>query len=219
LWSYFTWFKEAGVGFKSSVLDVGCGNGDYLLRFASEGFTNLTGVDPFVDKDIHYPNGVVIYKKALEKMEGQFDCVFSRHSFEHMFDPIAAIKAIGALIKPGGVALIAIPVAGSAAWDEYGTDWYQIDAPRHITIPSAKAMNMLAETAGLALEKKFYDSSEEQFLASEAYKRGISLSQLQTHGFDGMFTAEQRRLFREKAEKANLAERGDQACFILRKRT
>ena len=52
-----------GVATSSPILDVGCGRGKTLLDMRAYGFTNLQGVDPFLDSDVFYENGVKIYKK------------------------------------------------------------------------------------------------------------------------------------------------------------
>ncbi|HUO09763.1 MAG TPA: class I SAM-dependent methyltransferase [Phycisphaerae bacterium] len=218
-WPYFSWFREAGLHFDSSILDVGCGRGDYLRRFYTDGFSKLTGVDPYIKGDLTLDCGVHIYKRELHEMSGQFDCIFSKDSFEHMSNPKAALQAMFGLAKPGGAALIAIPVAESDAWKEYGTNWFQIDAPRHITIPSRKSMQVLATAVGFTLEKVLFDSIEDQFLISDAYRRGIPLKQLQEQGADHLFSREERERFRKRAEAVNLSGRGDHACFVLRKPT
>ena len=100
VWPYFSWFKAAGVGFNSSILDIGCGRGDYLLRFASDGFTNLTGVDPYIDGDIQLDGRITIHKRPFREMPGQYDCLFSKDSYEHMLDPRESLKAMHALVKP-----------------------------------------------------------------------------------------------------------------------
>ncbi|HTA63650.1 MAG TPA: hypothetical protein VK835_14395, partial [Bacteroidia bacterium] len=40
----------------ASIHDVGCGNGTLLQYFSSLGYKNLSGSDPFLDKEINYPN-------------------------------------------------------------------------------------------------------------------------------------------------------------------
>src|SRR5690606_40432851 len=45
------WLKHAGVGYDDAILDVGCGAGHLLLHLRNLGFSNLTGVDPFLPAD------------------------------------------------------------------------------------------------------------------------------------------------------------------------
>ncbi|GAJ12362.1 unnamed protein product [marine sediment metagenome] len=46
--------KMSGINFETKILDVGSGNGRRLVTLCREGFTNLTGVDPFIDSDTYY---------------------------------------------------------------------------------------------------------------------------------------------------------------------
>ncbi len=39
------------IKFRDRILDVGCGNGSLLAQLLKIGFTNLTGVDPFINEE------------------------------------------------------------------------------------------------------------------------------------------------------------------------
>jgi 2-polyprenyl-3-methyl-5-hydroxy-6-metoxy-1,4-benzoquinol methylase len=216
-WPYFEWFKAAKISFDANILDVGCGRGDYLLRFASDGFTKLTGVDPFVESDLTFENGIRIYRRNLEEMTGEYDCVFSKHSFEHVLDPRKTMGEMVRLTTPGGALLIAVPVAQCWAWQEYGVHWFQLDAPRHIVVPSRKSMELLAREAGLTVEHVLFDSSEAQIIRSELYKRDVSMKEYETKGSRAYFSAAEQERFRKQAAELNATGRGDQACFVMRK--
>jgi cyclopropane fatty-acyl-phospholipid synthase-like methyltransferase len=56
------------VTLESKILDVGCGAGELLLRLAEETFSDLTGLDPLIEGDILYKNGVKILKKELAEL-------------------------------------------------------------------------------------------------------------------------------------------------------
>jgi hypothetical protein len=49
---YFHLIEKAKLKLDSAILDVGCGRGDLLLHMQNDGFSNLTGADPFIEKDI-----------------------------------------------------------------------------------------------------------------------------------------------------------------------
>ena len=52
------------------------------------GFTNLTGIDPFLESDIYYPNGVKVLRKGISELEGTYKVIMLHHSFEHMSEPL-----------------------------------------------------------------------------------------------------------------------------------
>lgn len=45
------------------ILDVGCGFGNLLYTLRELDFENLLGIDPCIGNDIHYENGLRIFKK------------------------------------------------------------------------------------------------------------------------------------------------------------
>ena len=69
--------------------------------------------------------------------------------------------------------LVRIPVAGSYIHRQYGADWYHLDAPRHLVIPSVKGMQALARRARLRVVQSGFDGGEPSFLMSESYRRNI----------------------------------------------
>ena len=202
----------------TAILDVGCGNGDLLLDLATLGFRHLRGVDPYNKDEIRF-NGIIIWNTELSAVTERFDLIMFHHSLEHMAEPRQAFQQTTRILKPGGTVLIRVPVAGSFAWQEYKTNWVQLDAPRHLFIPSAKAIQILAEEFGFELSKTVYDSTEFQFWGSEQYQRDISLSDKQSHQknpLNLLLPKDTIREFRRRAHELNEKGGGDQACFYLR---
>lgn len=212
--------KPLGLDLGSRILDFGCGAGRLLQTLHYFGFRNLTGADAFISKDIHYPTGVNIYKRSLDELEPHFDLVMLHHAFEHLPEPLEALKQIHRLVKPGKFCLLRIPVT-NYAWEKYGVDWVQMDPPRHLFLFTEKAMKMLAEQSGFELADVIYDSGPFQFWGSEQYLKEIPLTD--PRSFNGgdltnsVFTAEQIAGWSKEAEELNKRGRGDQACFYLKK--
>ena len=212
---HYSWLRGGNVGFDSDILDVGCGTGNFLNLLKEDGFRKLTGVDPFIKDDIHYKNGVTIWKKTLAQVDHQFDFVIMNHAFEHMAEPLVVLRDIRRVLKSGSYALIRIPVASSYAWRKYGVHWVQLDPPRHLFLHTLQSMKLLAEEAGLQISSVFYDSSTLQFTGSEKYLKDIPLTD--TSGAD-LFSEADILSFQRRAAKLNEEEEGDQAGFYLHKR-
>ncbi len=85
-----------------SILDVGCGAGYWLCEMANQGYQNLWGCDPYIQKDLSYENGVTIRKCSIHEMDQLFDRIHMSHSFEHMTDPHEVFQQIFHLLKDGG---------------------------------------------------------------------------------------------------------------------
>jgi 2-polyprenyl-3-methyl-5-hydroxy-6-metoxy-1,4-benzoquinol methylase len=214
---YIPWIQSTGVQSNAKILDIGCGQGRLLLRMALGGFTNLTGIDPFIKENISYHNGVKIIKASLEEFTNdkrRFDLIMLHHSLEHMPDQHGSLKAIAKLLAPNGTAIIRIPLSDSFAWQHYKEYWVQLDAPRHLYLHSKKSLALLAKENGLRIDKTVYDSAKFQFTGSELYLRDIPLnSDKKTRQ---IFSKEQLKEFDARSVELNNTEKGDQAVFYLK---
>jgi hypothetical protein len=134
-----------------------------------------------------------------------------------MPDPLQALKDFHRLLAPGRQVLVRIPVA-AAAWEEYGPDWVQLDAPRHFFLHTERSMEILADRAGFRVRNVIYDSSESQFMGSEQYRMGIPLRDPRSYRVNpanSVFTPVQVAAYRERAMALNREHKGDSACFFL----
>ena len=206
------------LGKDSRILDVGCGNGALLYDLAENGFQDLTGVDPFISKDIHYSNGATVLKQNLAEVNGSFDLIMMHHAFEHMDSPLDVLVKARERLLPTGVLLIRIPVANASVWHTYKTNWVQLDAPRHLFLHTEESVSYLAKKAGLKLRKVIYDSTGFQFWGSETYKAGKNLvadPMKQAQPDATLFNKGDLKRFEAMAAKANVERTADQAAFYL----
>lgn len=215
------WLDVAGIDRTARILDVGSGWGSTLLALRSEGFTNLTGADAFLDSTITR-SGITIYRATPQELSGTYDFVMLNHSFEHMPDPRGTLQAIARLVRPGGTVMLRLPVAGSFAWRHYGVDWVALDPPRHLYLFTPQAIARLARDVELELVDTVYDSTALQFWGSEQYRRGIPLMAAESHHVDpsaSPFTRTQVARWERRADELNAVEDGDEAAFFLRRRS
>lgn len=198
---------KAGVGKHEAILDVGCGAGRHLLELADAGFQHLTGVDLFINDGLRYPNGVTIHKKSLFDLENvRFDFISLYDSFEHMDNPLAVLRRLRELLNPGKTVLIKMPVADGHGWRHYGIHWFPLEAPRHLMIHSRKSMEILAEEAGLALERVELENPAHLLFKSEARLRGGAHLDRAT-----------RKRLRALADELQRQGRGDYGGFYLKR--
>ena len=214
---YFSWLKIPGIKFNDAILDVGTGNGSLLSNLFKNGFTNLTGIDPFIEKDRHYGK-VNVLKKDIYEMQGQFDYIMLHHAFEHMDKPLKVLLRLHELLKHGKYLLIRTPMMGNYSWKKYKENWMDIDAPRHIIIHSVKSMMILAEKAGFVVKEIVFDSNYMSFIGSEQYQQDIALPDANSYSVNKTaagFSQEEIEQFKQKAIKINKDQQGDQAAFYL----
>ena len=214
------WLKKCNASFDSKILDVGCGKGRLLLELSRCGFSDLTGVDPYLDSDIVYKNKVRVLRKELSEIEDTYHVIMFHHSLEHMRDPGGVFRDIARLLyDEGGHAVIRTPTVSSFAWRHYGQDWVQIDAPRHFFLHSLKSIEILAKRNGLKIKEIIFDSTEFQFWGSQQYKRGIALFDHKAYCVRpaDIISSQDMRLFKLKALALNREKAGDQVCVYLAK--
>lgn len=215
------WFSEAHIRKNDFILEVGCGQGKLLKKLYDSGFNNLLGVDPFISEDINYKNNLKIIKKDFLQVENmEFDWIMFHHSFEHLKDPVATFIRLNKLIKKNGNVLIRIPVIDSYAWNHYGTDWVQLDPPRHCFLHTVKSIEYLSNKFNFKIKNIIYDSTSFQFLGSEQYKKHIPLMSPKSYFKDpdnSIFKEEDVNYYTEKAKELNSNKKGDTACFYLQR--
>jgi SAM-dependent methyltransferase len=132
------------------VLDVGCGIGARLTRLRQVGMHDLVGIDPYLPLAVSEP-GFRLLPSTIEAAWGFFDVVLFNHSFEHMDAPLQTFRVARGLLAPHGRILIRIPTVDSTVSRRYGTGWVELDAPRHLHIPSRRALRILAEACDIKL--------------------------------------------------------------------
>jgi SAM-dependent methyltransferase len=206
------WARHAGIGVNDRLLDLGCGSGEQLLNLWKYGYRHLIGADPFLSEDRELVPEVPLLKRYHHDLEGEFDWITMHHSFEHVPDPRGVLRSIYSRLAPDGRALIRMPIMGSNAWRTYGTDWVQIDAPRHLGLYTLDAMRKMASSEGFTVERVIFDSTDFQFWGSELVAAG------RPH-IDGPvgFSAKQIEGWSDAAQRLNLNDDGDQAGFVLRR--
>ncbi|HSC54375.1 MAG TPA: class I SAM-dependent methyltransferase [Phnomibacter sp.] len=209
------------VGLKTSdrILDVGSGAGLLTYIFYNAGFKHISGIDPYLSKDIIYDNGLKILNKPLADVtENSWDAILFHHSFEHMENPRLVLQQVYRLLKPGGKCVIRIPTSSSYAWQHYRENWVQIDAPRHYFLYSIPGLELLAAETGFTFQYLADESTSFQFTGSEQYKMGIPLHGDQRSFFEGnskLFNKEQLYTFQKTSNDLNAKREGDSISVLL----
>jgi len=210
---------RARPGPESRILDIGCGSGEFLYRFRDAGMKDVHGIDPYAANEVR-ETGLTILRRTvrdLDLSEG-FDLIVLHHSFEHIPEQEETLSRISRLLTPSGTCAIRMPLKTDAIWSRYGTDWVQIDAPRHFYLHTMKSFRLLAGRANLAIKNVVFDSWPFQFWGSEQLRKGIPLLADNSYAVSpdrSIFTPSDIRAFREMAIEANQSGEGDQATFYL----
>jgi len=201
------------------ILDVGCGSGHLLHALRDLGFRRLFGIDAFLPAEQDLP-GLSIRRGSIADLPESFDAILFHHSFEHVPDPVTTLEQARDRLAPGGVCLLRIPTVSSYAWQHYGVDWVQFDAPRHLHLLSAESVRRVADRVGFVVHEWKDVSTAFQFWGSEQYRRGIALESDRSYSKNpggSVFTKSQIRDFARRAEVLNRERKGDEIAVSLRR--
>jgi SAM-dependent methyltransferase len=216
-WGTYAALRQLDVGLDARILDVGAGTGRFLETLRRLGFRGrVDGLDPFLAEDVRLEDiDVTVRKQTLSEVEERYDLVTLVHVLEHLPDPATALASIRALLRPGGAVIVSIPVAGNDVWHRSGTNWVQLDPPRHQILFTQAGVRAAAETAGLQVKQVIHDSTALQFWGTARVRQGKPIVPFGR----SMIASTYRIPFDTlRALRANRRGVGDQATFILRAR-
>lgn len=133
------------------VLDIGCGNGSFLIEakrlgWIARGFE----ADP-KSAAIARSAGLDVEVGMLPRVpfcDAEFDVVTLNHVIEHLHDPVHSLREILRILKPGGKLWIATPNLRSASHWLFGPNWMNLHAPAHLVIFHAASLVDLLKSVG-----------------------------------------------------------------------
>lgn len=162
---------------KGSLLDVGCGTGDFLYAAKNNGWSVL-GIEPNKDartKANSKVNNSVFDTSKLESLSADsFDVITLWHVLEHLPNLEEQIQIFKKLLKPNGILIIAVPNHNSFDANYYNEFWAAWDVPRHLWHFSQNSIKKLFGKFQIELNKTIpmkFDSFYVSLL-SEKYKTG-----------------------------------------------
>jgi SAM-dependent methyltransferase len=137
------------------LLDVGCGAGDFLASLDPTTF-DAEGLEINEDgRQQCLKRGLPVSGTPLEAVDfgkRQFDAVTLWHVVEHLSDPIVTLRAIRKLLSDDGVLVLAVPNHRCLGFWLGSADWFHLDSPRHLFIPSRRTIDRLAAATGFRVE-------------------------------------------------------------------
>lgn len=153
------WFRRRRAAWISrlhpagTALEVGCGHGYMLAALRDRGWT-VQGIE-LHDASAAYGRNVLDLPVAVGDLAAQgfspasFDVIVFWHSFEHLPDPMGALRESVRILRPNGLLIVAVPNMASwqARWA--GSDWFHWDVPRHLYHYDVATLSVLLGRVGL----------------------------------------------------------------------
>lgn len=137
---------------KGRLLDVGCGNGEFILTMSNLGW-RVQGVEPDSSSaSLGRKAGLEIYEGTVESVPlepNSFDAITLNHVIEHLPDPVGTLKMLSNALRPGGwlISISPNPSGLLARW--FKTSWRALDIPRHFVLLSPRALVSTSQQVGL----------------------------------------------------------------------
>jgi 2-polyprenyl-3-methyl-5-hydroxy-6-metoxy-1,4-benzoquinol methylase len=138
-------------GKRGGLLDVGCGNGEFLKLAASCGWS-VSGIDldeqavsVCTGQDLDVRRGSI---DSLDDKKDAFDYITVSHVLEHVADPNRLLASCYRLLRPGGCLWIETPNIESLCHSRFGGHWRGLEAPRHLVLFNAPALEQSLASAG-----------------------------------------------------------------------
>lgn len=161
-------------GQNKTILDIGAGTGDLLIRAKQKGY-EVAGVDPnsFARKKA-FNKGIEI-KEELN-FNRKFQLISLWHVIEHLPNPSAEVKRIKECLEEQGTLFVAAPNYKSYDAIYYKEYWAAYDVPRHLWHFSKNSMRQLFEKHNMEIidiKPMIFDAFYISIL-SEKYKTGKS---------------------------------------------
>ena len=141
---------------KGKLLDFGCGAGQFLAQMDQLGW-QVTGIDssaPTVEW-LRQELALQVYVGSLPHpwLAGRtYDVITMWHSLEHTHNPRRILEAAGELLVPNGKLVVAVPNIDSLAFRWFGSYWYGLDVPRHLSHFSRQTLTNLLRRSGFQIE-------------------------------------------------------------------
>jgi SAM-dependent methyltransferase len=141
------------IGPDATLLEVGCGTGEYLAFLRDQAGWKVIGTEfsEFVARkarDTYRLQVQVGPLRGLPLPAASFDAVVMKYVLEHVPDPLQSLARVHRLLKPDGILFITVPDLESWEVPVFGQFWNGLDSPRHLFLFQRSTIEMMLRKCG-----------------------------------------------------------------------
>ncbi len=136
------------------LLDVGCATGNYLAEMRRRGWS-VSGVEIQAEAAAYARDKLDLDVFTGDLLQApftpaSFDAITLWDVLEHTHNPLAILRTVRRLLRPGGIVAFSIPDLRSRDAAQFGKYWIGFDAPRHLYLFEDQTIALLLEQAELS---------------------------------------------------------------------
>ena len=145
---------------KGSLLDIGCGSGDFLAKFQEQSI---------IKKGVEFNKSLVelagqkigrqnVYFTKIEsfRTSEKFEVVTLWHTLEHLTKPDIILNKLNSVLRKNGKLVIEVPNGQSFARKVFGKNWQLLMPEQHLYFFSEKSLKKLLRKNGFKVSKVTY---------------------------------------------------------------
>lgn len=160
------------------LLDIGCGNGDFLRMLRASGQKKLTGIEPFLEDTIEIDSDLNLIKGEISSLNSTYDFIRLHHVFEHVPNPKKTLEEIFSILSNEGKVFLTIPIA-DFIFEKYREHAYLLQAPHHFHLFTFNGISDLVRSFNFKIEKSLRNAKgiSNWMYISELWKNNISINE------------------------------------------
>lgn len=151
-----------------SICEIGCGKGNNLSKFDSEGFS-VFGVEPDpISRAIAKESFENVFDGTAEELpedilNEKYDVILMSHVLEHCRDVNTSVSNIKRIISDGGVLVVETPNCSAYGFVNYRGEWPWSDLPRHLNFFTPSSLKSVLDKHGFRIVATQYRGFCRQF--------------------------------------------------------
>lgn len=206
--------KEFSEG--ASFLDIGAGAGKLAYSLKKSGI-DAHAIEPYINEDIHYNNGLTVEKKFVDEVDRKYDIAFMDNVLEHLEEPKKTLSIIHSFLNDEGKLGIIIPAYGRMT-ELYKENSYILQAPQHVCLYSLKGIKNLIRETGFEIESFYRKPRMDWYIKSFMLRNAIVFREYDTlNTLKKALSKQQLKVVANQFKEAKRHDDGDNYYIFLKK--